>query len=151
MTTENVELESDKIIDLVFPEVSETIDVEDWQEGEDEKLRFDIHEMAKLKQPWYIRLLSACAFVVLAAASLILFCCFSVVSVIGVARYAVGMGNGKQSIVWWWRLFCRSLVLTLTALVGIFNVQFALTILAVYFSLFDFSSSIMEKLSNPHN
>jgi hypothetical protein len=140
-------IENEKIIDLVFAEEEETYSG-NWQEGNEDKLKFDINEMVEFKQPWYIRLFNVFAFVVLACASMALLLILAGVAIVSVVRCLLSDAKWKLSFQWWWKIYCRCLVLTLTALVGIFNVQFALTILAVYFSLFDSSSYIIQKLSD---
>lgn len=155
----NHENECEKIVAIAFDEDSESYEEEYeeyeeieeldevWQSFGGEKSTFDIHEMVNLKQPWYIRIFNCFAFVILLCSCMAFLFILGGALIIGAIRYLMSDKKWKLSIRWWWKLYCRCLVLTLIAFVGIFNVQFALTILAVYFSLFDSSSVVMENLA----
>jgi hypothetical protein len=126
------EKKDDKVVDIVFDEQEGQ-----WEEVavEDEPVGFK--DLADAPEPWYARLLALAFLAFALLGGLISLVFLMIATPFAVVEYFFRRPTWDASLKRWGTLFRRCMVIALTSFVGIFSVRFALSILMLYFTLYD--------------
>ncbi len=132
--------EEAKIVDLVF-------DSQDshWEEvvSEDEPINFE--GISETPEPWYSRIFALAVLALALAGGFISLVFLIVAAPFALMGYLMNQSGWERSLNRWGTLFRRSMVLSLCSFVGIISVQFGLSILMLYFTLYDPLPSLLGK------
>lgn len=131
----------EKIIDVVFAEVEEE---DQGQPGWNEKL--DFGSFSSVKESWFFKGVSLLLLVISTLGCAIYLGLIALSAIVSLGRRLRGDSDWNEPLKKRWKFFCRGLVIALSSFVGIFSSRFAITIAAVYFSLFDSDPHLMGRL-----
>lgn len=131
----------DKVIDVIFiNDIQEEFeDVEETDHSENSNFQ----QCASFKEFWYSRLFSLGIFFIGCLCSVLFLGFFILASIL-----ALVLGGKKRhdALQKRYKLFRRSLVIILSSFVGIFSPRLGITLVTVYFSLFDVDTKIMDQI-----
>lgn len=136
----NTKREDAKIVDIIFDNQEG-----EWEEVTEEVEPVNFQDLSETSEPWYARLI-ALAILGLGLIGGVISLVFWTISVpFALVSYITKQEGWNLALHRWSTLFRRSMVISLVSFVGIFSVRFALSILMLYFTLYDPLPSLLGK------
>jgi hypothetical protein len=121
-----------KIVDIVFDNEGNT-----WEEVSREEEAMNFQQISEAPEPWYVRILALIFFALAIVGSFLSLVALLIAAPFAFARYISKQPGWDLSLTRWWIRFRRCLVVALSSFVAIFSLRFGLSILMLYFSLYD--------------
>lgn len=145
----NKNMDDTKIVDIVFDNGDENL----WETVEEdlqEEPTLSFQEISDASEPWYVRILAVLFLGLALFGALCALCAVLASAPFALVSHLCNQTDWRLSLQRWWARFRRCLVISLVCFVAVFSLRFGLSILMLYFSLYDplpnLVGSVMGKL-----